>query len=38
MQDRKMLLHFLHSLHPCNLAIADDCKESKDHEYINRLP
>ena len=23
-----MLLHFLHSLHPCNSAIADDCKDA----------
>jgi len=26
MQGRKMLLHFLHSLHPCNSAIAEEQK------------
>jgi hypothetical protein len=30
MQGRKMLLHFLHSLHPCNLAIAG----TRRHEEI----
>ena len=24
MHGQKMLLHFLHSLHPCNLAISED--------------
>ena len=29
MQDRKMLLHFLHSLRPCNLAIAETMQDRK---------
>jgi hypothetical protein len=28
MQGRKMLLHFLHSLHPCNSAIAEEQKSA----------
>ncbi|WP_404361372.1 hypothetical protein [Methylotuvimicrobium sp. KM1] len=35
MQGRKMLLHFLHSLHPCNSAIAEEQKSANAMEGVN---
>jgi hypothetical protein len=36
MQGRKMLLHFLHSLHPCNSAIAEEQKSALPPTPANR--
>ncbi|QCW80883.1 hypothetical protein EQU24_00385 [Methylotuvimicrobium buryatense] len=35
MQGRKMLLHFLHSLHPCNSAIAEEQKSTNAMDGVN---
>ncbi|QCW83015.1 hypothetical protein EQU24_12785 [Methylotuvimicrobium buryatense] len=35
MQGRKMLLHFLHSLHPCNSAIAEEQKSASAMDGVN---
>jgi hypothetical protein len=35
MQGRKMLLHFLHSLHPCNSAIAEEQKSANAMDGVN---
>ncbi|WP_404358709.1 hypothetical protein [Methylotuvimicrobium sp. KM1] len=35
MQGRKMLLHFLHSLHPCNSAIAEEQKSANAKDGVN---
>ncbi len=35
MQGRKMLLHFLHSLHPCNSAIAEEQKSASAKDGVN---
>ncbi|WP_404355421.1 hypothetical protein [Methylotuvimicrobium sp. KM1] len=35
MQGRKMLLHFLHSLHPCNSAIAEEQKFANAMDGVN---
>ncbi|WP_404359739.1 hypothetical protein [Methylotuvimicrobium sp. KM1] len=36
MQGKKMLLHFLHSLHPCNSAIAEEQKSALPPTPVNR--
>ncbi len=36
MLGRKMLLHFLHSLHPCNSAIAEEQKSALPPSPVNR--
>ncbi|PKM38484.1 MAG: hypothetical protein CVV06_00420 [Gammaproteobacteria bacterium HGW-Gammaproteobacteria-10] len=35
MQGRKMLLHFLHSLHPCNSAVAEEQKSASARDGVN---
>ncbi|QCW82795.1 hypothetical protein EQU24_11490 [Methylotuvimicrobium buryatense] len=35
-QGRKILLHFLHSLHPCNSAVAEEQKSALPPTPVNR--